>query len=211
MELTQQQRDKLEALRPELELWRYEKASKAEDFMLGLKSLIQLAGDEPDRNGLQETPFRVFKAFMEYTDGYTKDPKEVLGKSFDVSYDEVVIVKDIEFNSMCEHHFAPFFGKAHIAYIPKNNVITGLSKFARLVDIFAHRFQVQERLTSQIANTIEEVLDPLGVAVILEAKHYCMCGRGVKKGSASTITSSMRGVFREKPEARAEIMQLIKE
>lgn len=209
--VSQEQEKKLQNARPDIDFHDEGAAAAANEFMDGLKALISLAGDNYNRNGLQETPFRVLKAFMEYTDGYGKDPKAVLGKSFDVEYDEVVIVKDINFNSMCEHHFAPFFGKVHVAYIPKNNVITGLSKFARLVDIFAHRFQVQERLTSQIADTIQEVLDPLGVAVIVEAQHYCMCGRGVKKNGASTVTSSMRGVFREKPEARAEIMNLIKE
>lgn len=176
----------------------------------GITQLIKVAGDDPERNGLQETPFRVFKAFMEYTKGYGEDPEAILGKSFDVVYDELVLIKDIPFNSMCEHHFAPFFGKAHIAYIPKENVITGLSKFARLTDAYANRFQVQERLTAQIADTVEKVLDPLGCAVIIEAEHYCMCGRGVKKKGASTVTSSMRGVFRSNAEARAELLQLIK-
>lgn len=179
-------------------------------FAEGLKQMIYVAGDAPSRNGLQETPFRVFKAFMEYTKGYGEDPKEILGKSFDVAYDELVLIKDIPFNSLCEHHFAPFFGKAHIAYIPHNDVITGLSKFARLTDAFANRFQVQERLTAQIADTIEEVLNPLGVAVVIEAEHYCMCGRGVKKQGASTVTSSVRGVFRTNDAARKEVFDLIK-
>jgi len=181
-----------------------------ETFAEGLRAMIDLSGDDPDRNGLLETPFRVFKAYMEYTKGYSEDPAAILGKSFDVEYDELVLIKDIPFNSLCEHHFAPFFGKAHIAYIPKNNVITGLSKFARLTDAFAHRFQVQERLTAQIANTIEEVLDPLGVAVIIEAEHYCMCGRGTKKAGAITTTSSVRGAFRESAAARKEVFDLIK-
>jgi GTP cyclohydrolase I len=146
---------------------------------------------------------------LEYTKGYDQDPKEILNKSFDVECDELVLIKDIPFNSLCEHHFAPFFGVAHVAYIPQNNVITGLSKFARLVDAYAHRFQVQERLTKQIADTMVEVLNPLGAAVIIEAQHYCMCGRGIKKAGASTTTSAMRGVFRDKPEARAELMALI--
>jgi len=178
-------------------------------FFEGLQGMIQIAGDDPSRNGLQETPFRVFKAFMEYTKGYDENPEEILGKSFDVAYDELVLIKDIPFNSLCEHHFAPFFGKAHIAYIPQDNVITGLSKFARLTDAYANRFQVQERLTAQIADTVERVLQPLGAAVIIEAEHYCMCGRGVKKKGATTVTSSMRGVFREKAEARAELLNLI--
>lgn len=177
--------------------------------MVGIENLIELCGDEVSRNGLAETPFRVVKAFMEYTKGYQEDPAEILGKSFDVEFSELVLVKDIPFNSLCEHHFAPFFGVAHVAYIPQKNVITGLSKFARLVDAYAHRFQVQERLTAQIADTVEKVLDPLGCAVIIEAQHYCMCGRGVKKAGASTTTSSMRGVFRDKAEARAELLALI--
>lgn len=184
-------------------------AAALNDSLYGIESLITLCGDDVTRNGLQETPFRVVKAFMEYTKGYQENPEEILGKSFDVEYDELVLIKDIPFNSLCEHHFAPFFGVAHVAYIPQKNVITGLSKFARLVDAYANRFQVQERLTAQIADTVEQVLQPLGAAVIIEAEHYCMCGRGVKKAGAKTVTSSMRGVFRDKPEARAELMALI--
>ncbi len=206
--MSEQQLVKLEKVRPDIDL-NGNTIQALEEFQEGLRQLILACGDDPSRNGLEETPFRVTKAFMEYTQGYGQDPAAILGKSFDVVYDEIVIVKDIKFNSMCEHHFAPFFGKAHIAYIPKNNVITGLSKFARLVDCFSKRFQVQERLTQQIADTITEVLDPLAVAVIIEAEHYCMCGRGVHKDGASTTTSSMRGAFREKPEARAEVMSLI--
>lgn len=209
--LTPEQIKKIQALRP----W-WDSADELVDGQVmhnalsGIENLILLCGDDPQRNGLQETPFRVVKAFLEYTKGYSEDPAALLGKSFDVNYDELVLIKDIPFNSMCEHHFAPFFGKAHIAYIPQDNVITGLSKFARLTDAYAHRFQVQERLTAQIADTVEEVLKPLGTAVILEAQHYCMCGRGVKKAGASTVTSSMRGVFRTNDAARAEVMQLIK-
>ena len=214
MELSADQRRKLVEAARDPELFAGLDGDINEDLlrgaMIGLKDLIHLCGDDASRDGLQETPFRVVKAFLEYTQGYREDPVAILGKSFDVQYDELVLVKDIPFNSMCEHHFAPFFGVAHVAYIPKNNVITGLSKFARLVDAYAKRFQVQERLTAQIADTVEEVLSPLGVAVIVEAEHYCMCGRGVKKTGARTVTSSMRGVFREKPEARAELMSLIK-
>jgi GTP cyclohydrolase I len=180
------------------------------DAVVGFEALIRVCDPDPNRDGLKETPFRVLKAFLEYTKGYWEDPEAILGKSFDVVYDELVLIKDIPFNSMCEHHFAPFFGVAHVAYIPEKNVITGLSKFARLVDAYAHRFQVQERLTAQIADTIERVLSPLGVAVIIEAEHYCMCGRGIKKQGAKTVTSSMRGAFRTTDAARAELMQLIK-
>lgn len=208
--MNEQEKKKLQDLRPDIDFSNPGIQSCYESFVRGLQVMIGVAGDSPTRNGLEETPFRVFKAFMEYTKGYSQDPAAILGKSFDVQYDELILVKDIPFNSMCEHHFAPFFGKAHIAYIPDGNVITGLSKFARLVDAFANRFQVQERLTGQLADTIEEVLQPLAVAVIVEAEHYCMCGRGVKKQGASTVTSSMRGAFRNNDAARAEVMQLIK-
>lgn len=208
--LTEEQKAKLSRVREDIDFNSDLGIELATNFMAGLQDLIYLAGDIPERNGLQETPFRVLKAFMEYTQGYSEDPEAILGKSFDVQYSELVLVKDISFNSMCEHHFAPFFGKAHVAYIPKNDVITGLSKFARLTDAFAKRFQVQERLTAQIADTIEKVLDPLGVAVIIEAEHYCMCGRGIKKAGASTTTSSVRGVFRTNDAARKEVFDLIK-
>lgn len=174
----------------------------------GIRALISLCGDDVTRDGLQDTPYRVVKAFAEYTQGYHQDPKALLDKVFQANHDEIVVVRDIPFNSMCEHHFAPFFGHIHIAYIPQGNIV-GLSKFARMADAYAQRFQVQERLTSQIADTIEEVLDPLGTAVVIEATHYCMCGRGVKKSGATTVTSAMRGAFRDKPAARAEVMQLI--
>lgn len=204
------QGEKLEKIRPDVDWWQFANDFAYTDFVTGIKGLITVAGDNPERDGLQETPFRVFKAFLEYTKGYSEDPGEVLRKNFDVAHDDIVIVRDIPFNSLCEHHFAPFFGKAHIAYIPQNNQVTGLSKFARLTDAFAHRFQVQERLTNDIATTIEEVLNPLATAVIIEAEHYCMCGRGVKKHGASTVTSTMRGAFRDNPAARAEVLALMK-
>jgi GTP cyclohydrolase I len=184
-------------------------ADNLADVMFGIRSIINICGDNPARDGLLETPFRVAKAFLEYTEGYREDPKQHLRKAFDVEHDDLIIIKDIEFNSMCEHHFAPFFGVAHIAYIPKKGAITGLSKFARLVDGYAKRFQVQERLTQQIADAIEEVLEPQAVAVVIEAKHYCMCGRGVKKPNASTTTSTMRGLFKHGESARMEILNLI--
>ena len=208
--LSTQQKKKLAKVREDVDFNTDLAANAYQTFEEGIKNMIYLFGDMPSRNGLEETPFRVFKAFAEYTKGYAEDPRDILGKSFDVTYDELVLVKDIPFNSLCEHHFAPFFGKAHIAYIPKNNVITGLSKFARLTDAFAHRFQVQERLTAQIADTIDEVLDPLGIVVVIEAEHYCMCGRGVKKQGATTTTSSVRGVFRSNDAARKEVFDLIK-
>jgi GTP cyclohydrolase I len=208
--LDTEQRIKLSKVRNDIDMRENFSTERAGMFMEGVQNLIALVGDDPSRNGLQETPFRVLKAFMEYTKGYAEDPIAILGKSFDVEYDELVLIKDIPFNSMCEHHFAPFFGVAHVAYIPKNNVITGLSKFARLVDAYGYRFQVQERLTKQIADTIEEVLDPLAVAVVIEGTHYCMCGRGVRKSGAVTVTSSMRGAFRTNDAARKEVLDLIK-
>ncbi len=173
-----------------------------------LKELIKLCGDDPNREGLEETPFRVIKAFLEYTEGQRTDPREHLHKTFAVEHKELVLVKDIEFFSMCEHHFAPFFGVAHVGYIPGEK-ITGLSKIARMVDGYAKRFQVQERLTNQIAEAIEEVLLPSGTMVVIEAKHMCMCGRGVKKSSAATTTSAVRGVFATNSDARSEFVSLL--
>jgi GTP cyclohydrolase I len=185
------------------------KSNQANRFMEGIKELIELCGDDPARDGLQETPYRVLKAFLEYTEGYRENPDTHLEKTFDVDHQELVLVKDIEFYSICEHHFAPFFGVAHVGYIP-NKKITGLSKIARMVEGYAKRFQVQERLTTQIVNAIEEVLEPKGTMAVIEAKHMCMCGRGVKKSSASTTTSSVRGVFANKSDARAEFLSLLK-
>jgi GTP cyclohydrolase I len=184
------------------------KNTQAERFMDGVKDLIELCGDDPDRDGLLETPFRVFKAFLEYTEGYREDPSTHLEKTFDVSHQELVLVKDIEFHSVCEHHFAPFFGVAHVGYIP-NKKITGLSKIARMVEGYAKRFQVQERLTTQISDAIEDTLKPKGTMVVIDAKHMCMCGRGIKKTSASTTTSSVRGVFANQSDARAEFLSLL--
>lgn len=184
------------------------KNNQAQRFMDGVENLIELCGDDPNRDGLQETPYRVLKAFLEYTEGYREDPKTHLEKTFDVDHQELVLVKDIEFHSVCEHHFAPFFGVAHVGYIP-NEKITGLSKIARMVEGYAKRFQVQERLTTQISEAIEEILMPKGTMVVIEAKHMCMCGRGIKKSKASTTTSSVRGIFAEQSEARAEFLSLL--
>lgn len=184
------------------------KIGQADTFMNAVKELIDLCGDNPERDGLEETPYRVLKAFLEYTEGYREDPKAHLEKTFDVNHNELVLIRDIEFHSMCEHHFAPFFGVAHVGYIPDKK-ITGLSKIARTVEGYAKRFQVQERLTNEIADAIEEVLEPKGVMVIIEAKHMCMCGRGIKKSSSSTATSSVRGTFMEKPEIRGEFLSLL--
>lgn len=187
-----------------------EEQQKMYEAMDGIKSLIDLCGDDAGRNGLEETPFRFTKAMLEYTEGYRENPKEHLKKTFDVEHDQLVIVKDIEFNSLCEHHFAPFYGKMHIGYIPDGK-ITGLSKFGRLADGYAKRFQVQERLTNQIADAIEEVLQPKGAMVVIEAKHMCMCGRGVKKKEANTVTSAVKGVFMTEAQARNEFLSLIKD
>lgn len=177
--------------------------------MNGVKSIIELCGDDPNRDGLQETPKRVSKAFLEHTRGYKENPKDHLDKQFDVEHQELVMVKAIDFQSLCEHHFALFRGKAYIGYIP-NEKITGLSKFARLVDGYAKRFQVQERLTTQIANAIDEVLEPKGVMVVVDAEHTCMCARGVMKPNATTTTSAVRGVFQDEAHARNEFLQLMR-
>lgn len=185
-----------------------EALNKADYFMDTLKEMIVLCGDDPERDGLEETPYRVLKSFFEYTDGFREEPKEHLYKTFEVDHQELILVRDIEFYSLCEHHFAPFFGVAHVGYIP-NSKITGLSKIARMVEGYAKRFQVQERLTTQIARAMEEVLQPQGVMVIIEAKHMCMCGRGVKKSNSSTTTSSVRGLFANQSNSRAEFLSLL--
>lgn len=174
-----------------------------------LQGLFELLGEDAERDGLQDTPFRFVKALAEHTVGYREDPKLHLEKTFDVDHQDLVLVKDIPFNSLCEHHLAPFVGKVHIAYIPSDK-ITGLSKFGRVVEGYAKRLQVQERLTQEIADAIQEVLNPQAVAVIIEAEHTCMSGRGIKKHGASTVTSTMRGLFKENASARAELLQLIK-
>lgn len=174
-----------------------------------MKQLIKLCGDDPEREGLKETPFRVVKAFLQYTEGYHEDPKAHLEKTFDIHHKGLIMVKDIEFYSICEHHFSPFFGVAHVGYFPKER-ITGLSKIARMVEGYAKRFQVQERLTTQIAEAIEQVLEPEGTIVVVEAKHMCMCSRGTKKSHASTATSCIRGIFEKKSDMRAEFFTLMK-
>ncbi|MFC0300323.1 GTP cyclohydrolase I FolE [Virgibacillus soli] len=178
-------------------------------FMGAVQDLIEVCGDDPSREGLQETPYRLMKAFLEYTEGYKEDPKLHLQKTFDVNHHDIVMVNDIEFNSMCEHHFAPIFGHVHVGYIP-NGKITGLSKVARMVDGYAKRFQVQERITNQIVSAMDEVLQPLGVMVVMEAKHMCMCGRGVMKRSSYTTTTASRGIFAEQAEKRMEFLSLLK-
>src|SRR5699024_5814073 len=185
-----------------------EKKLQSQNYMDAVKDLIALCGDDPNRQGLEETPFRVLKAHLEYTEGYREDPREHLRKFFDVDHNELVVVKDIEFYSLCEHHFAPFFGVAHVGYIP-NGKITGLSKIGRMVDGYAKRFQVQERLTNQIASAMDEVLTPLGVMVVVEGKHMCMCGRGIKKKDSTTTTTASKGLFTDNPELRKEFLSLL--
>lgn len=172
------------------------------------KHSIELLGEDPEREGLQKTPERVAKAMQFLTQGYQVDPKEILNSAkFHEDVSEMIIVKDIELYSLCEHHMLPFFGKAHVAYIP-NKWITGLSKIARVVDTYSRRLQVQERLTTQILDAIKETLDPLGVAVVIEASHLCMMMRGVQKQNSVTTTSAFWGEF-ERNESRSEFIRLI--
>lgn len=175
-----------------------------------MHGIIRLLGENPDREGLLKTPLRVAKALTFLTSGYHQDAKEILTSAlFRERYDEMVLVKDIDFYSMCEHHMLPFFGKAHIAYIP-NGKIVGLSKLPRLVDVFARRMQVQERMTQELKNTIQSVLEPQGVAVVIEASHMCMMMRGVQKQNSTTITSAMSGVFLNDNATRSEFMRLVR-
>ena len=174
------------------------------------RELLRRLGEDPDRDGLLKTPERIVKSMAFLTKGYREDPNDILrGALFDVDYDEMVIVRDIEFYSLCEHHMLPFIGKAHVAYIPQGKVI-GLSKMARLVDAFARRLQVQERLTRQVAEAIDEAIHPQGVAVIMEAEHLCMMMRGVEKQHSSTTTSAMLGAFKEQSQTRNEFLSLIR-
>ena len=175
-----------------------------------VKTLIEWAGDNPDREGLVETPKRVVKAYEQFFEGYDQDPEEILTKTFEEveGYDEMVIVKDIRLESHCEHHIVPILGKAHIGYIPNNRVV-GISKLARIVDVFGKRLQTQETMTSQIANVIQKVLDPKGVAVVIDASHQCMTTRGVHKPESSTVTSAMKGVFKENAVTRNEFLSFV--
>jgi GTP cyclohydrolase I len=175
-----------------------------------VEELLRQLGEDPEREGLERTPERVEKALRDLTAGYDKDPREVLNDALFVEeYDEMVIVKDIDFASLCEHHILPFIGKCHVAYMPDKKIV-GLSKIPRLVEMFSRRLQVQERLTTQIANTINDVLQPRGVAVVMEALHLCMVMRGVEKQNSKAITSAMLGSFRTSSATRAEFMELIK-
>ena len=174
-----------------------------------VEEILAALGEDPRREGLARTPERVDKALRFLTSGYTKDIRTILnGALYEVKYDEMVVVKDIEFFSMCEHHMLPFFGKVHVAYLPKQRVI-GLSKIPRIVDVFARRLQIQERMTQEIAQTIQEVTDPVGVGVICEARHFCMMMRGVEKQHSGAMTSAMLGGFRDKKKTRDEFLALV--
>jgi GTP cyclohydrolase I len=174
-----------------------------------VKEILRLIGENPEREGLLDTPKRVRKMYEEIFAGYTINPRDVLGVTFDENHEELVIVKDIVFYSQCEHHMAPFFGKVHIGYIPSGR-IAGLSKFARLVEAITRKLQVQERVTSEIADILTEILVPHGVMVVVEAEHLCMCSRGVKKPGSVTVTSAVRGRFRTDSASRAEFLSLIR-
>ncbi|MNJ32610.1 GTP cyclohydrolase 1 [compost metagenome] len=171
---------------------------------------MKLIGEDVEREGLIDTPARVARMYEEIYGGYDVDPRDVLGVTFEENHEELVIVKDIVYYSQCEHHTAPFFGKVHIGYIPSGK-IAGLSKLARLVEAVTRRLQVQERITSQIADIMDEVLKPQGVMVVVEGEHLCMCARGIKKPGSKTVTSAVRGTFRSDAASRAEFLSLIKE
>lgn len=182
--------------------------SQAEE---AVRTLLRFAGEDPMREGLLETPHRVIKSYAEFFAGYQKDPKEILSTTFEEveGYDEMIVLRDIEFASHCEHHMVPFTGKAHIAYIPKNKVV-GLSKLARLVEVYARRLQIQEKMTAQIANALSDVLQPKGVAVVIEASHMCMTMRGVQKHGAKMQTSQLTGLFKSDSRTRQEFFSLLK-
>ena len=181
-----------------------------EEAEAAVRVLLRWAGDDPDREGLLDTPARVVRAYGEFFSGYGVDPEEFLQRTFTETegYDEVVVLRDIRFESHCEHHMAPIIGKAHVGYLPKRRVV-GISKIARLVEVFSKRLQIQEKLTAQIANTIDQVLEPRGVAVVIEATHQCMTTRGIHKPGASLMTSRMLGAFREDPTTRREFLSMI--
>jgi GTP cyclohydrolase IA len=180
---------------------------QAED---AVRVLLQWAGEDPQREGLRDTPKRVVRAYRDWFSGYTTDPAEYLRRTFEevAGYDELIVLRDIEFESFCEHHMAPIIGRAHVGYLPTNKVV-GISKLARVVEAYSRRFQVQEKLTAQIAHTIEDVLKPRGVGVVIEAVHQCMTTRGVHKTGVSMVTSQMLGVFREDARTRTEFMKII--
>ena len=181
--------------------------SEAEE---AVRTLIRWAGDNPNREGLKETPERVVRSYEEFFSGYDAEPKEILQRTFEEvdGYDEIVLLRDIRFESHCEHHMVPIIGKAHVAYLPRRRVV-GISKLARLVEAYAKRLQIQEKMTSQVANAIDEILLPLGTAVVIEAAHQCMTTRGVQKAGVTMVTSRMLGAFRENGETRREFLSMV--
>lgn len=181
-----------------------------EEAAAAIRTLIAYAGDDPTREGLLGTPDRVVRSFDEFYGGYFQDPVELLQRTFEEveGYDEVVLLRDIPFVSHCEHHIAPIVGRAHVGYLPQRRVV-GISKLARVVDVFARRLQIQEKMTAQIATVIKQVLDPIGVGVVIEAEHHCMTTRGVNKHGVSMTTSTLLGAFRDNPDTRREFLRLI--
>ncbi|MGN6470316.1 MAG: GTP cyclohydrolase I FolE [Rhizobiaceae bacterium] len=181
------------------------------EVLKAVETLLRWTGDDIRREGLRDTPKRVVKAFREMFDGYDKCPADELGRTFEevAGYDDLVLVKDIAFHSHCEHHMVPIIGKAHVAYLPDGKVV-GLSKIARVVDIFAHRLQTQEAMTAQIAGVIQDVLNPRGVAVMIEAEHMCMAMRGIRKQGATTLTSTFTGTFKDRPEEQLRFVGMVR-
>jgi GTP cyclohydrolase I len=181
-----------------------------EQAEMAIRTLIKWAGDNPDREGLRDTPSRVVRSYEEFFQGYLADPRALLERTFEEieGYDEIVFLRDIRFESHCEHHMAPIIGRAHVAYLPHKRVV-GISKLARLIDVYAKRLQIQEKMTSQIANTINDALQPKGTAVVIEASHQCMTTRGVHKPGVSMVTSTMLGAFRKDPSTRREFLAMI--
>jgi GTP cyclohydrolase I len=195
---------------PNVETRAVNRPSEAE-VEAAVRTLLRWTGDNPDREGLLDTPKRVTKAYREMFSGYDKDPAEELGRTFEevAGYDDLVVVKDIEFHSHCEHHMVPIIGKAHVGYMPDGKVV-GLSKIIRVVEIFAHRLQTQEAMTAQIAGTIQDVLNPRGVAVMIEAEHMCIAMRGIRKQGSTTLTSTFTGSFRDNPEEQIRFMTMVR-
>lgn len=202
--------DVIDAAAAELRAFHSRRPSR-EEAEAAIRTLILYAGDDPDREGLAGTPDRVVRSYDEFFAGYREDPKQILERTFEEveGYDEMVLLKDIEFASHCEHHMVPIIGKAHVGYLPDGKVV-GLSKIARVVDIFAHRLQTQEALTAQIAGVIQDVLNPRGVAVMVEAEHMCMAMRGIRKQGSTTLTSTFTGTFRDNPEEQIRFVTMVR-
>lgn len=187
-----------------------DKFDKQEIIENAVTEILKAIGENPNRESLIHTPSRVYRMYQELFSGINKDPKDEITITYTENHDEIILVRDISFYSICEHHLIPFFGVAHVAYLPKNGIITGLSKLARVVDIAAKRPQLQERMTTQIANALIEKLDPMGVAVVIEAEHLCMSMRGIKKPGSKTVTSVLKGIFQTNQASRAEVLSLIR-